>query len=187
MRLDMATVPASPKGFPILYLCNTKNLIKAASLLAALWPGSTMLAAPLHHEACLKAVDYAGCVQTLSGQDQKESTTLIRIDQTNRPGLLSEMGNQCPAGYGYAGGGRCRSVICKGLGIFGKNQKELAGKGHRCGGGAEALNQGILWGRGTLAWGNDYVNASFNPGCPAKEMNIGDLSTCPYQESVTAQ
>lgn len=183
----MATETANSKGFPILYLHNAKSLIKVFFLLAAFCSGGTILAAPLHHEACLKAVDYAGCVRTLSGQGQKESTTVIRIDQTNRPGLLSEVGNQCPGGYGYAGGGRCRSVICKGLGIFGKNQNELAGKGHRCGGGAEALNQGILWGRGTLAWGNDYVNASFNPGCPSKEMNIGDLSTCPSQESVTAQ
>lgn len=55
------------------------------------------------------------------------------------------------------------------------------------GGGAEALNQGIMWGRGTLAWGNDYVNASFNPNCPNREMSIGDLSTCPSSESITAQ
>lgn len=124
-------------------------------------------------------MDYAGCVRVLSGDSSPATNQIIKTDQTTRPGLLSEVGNQCPIGYGYAGGGRCRSVKCKGLGIFGRNQQELAGKGHRCGGGAEALNNGILWGRGTLAWGNDYANASNNPNCPQREMNIGDLSTCP--------
>lgn len=159
--------------------------LAGCTLLLAL--GAPAFSASPHHEACLKAVDYSGCVKTLSGQDSLDVQSIIRIDQTNRPGLLSEVGNQCPVGYGYAGGGKCRSVVCKGMGIFGRNQKELGGKGHRCGGGAEALNQGIMWGRGTLAWGENYVNASFNPNCPATEMNIGDLSTCPLSESYTAQ
>lgn len=140
-----------------------------------------------HHEACLKALDYEGCIRVLSGQPQLGPVPATKIDQTIRPGLLSEVGNQCPVGYGYAGGGRCRSVVCRGFGIFGRNQQELGGKGHRCGGGAEALNQGILWGRGTLAWGNDYQNASFNPNCPSREMVIGELSTCSILESFTAK
>lgn len=116
-------------------LLNAKGLFLVPFLITVSLPASTATPLPPYHDSCLKAVDYAGCVKTLSGEASKENTTNIRIDQTNRPGLLSEVGNQCPAGYGYAGGGRCRSVVCKGLGIFGRNQKELGGKGHRCGGG----------------------------------------------------
>ena len=131
------------------------------------------------HEKCQNAKDYLGCVKAFMGAENTNSgVTRIEIDQTNRPGLLAEVGNQCPIGYGYAGGGRCRSIICKGNGIFGRNEPELGGKGHSCSGGARALNQGIFFGRGTLAWGNTYVNASFNPNCPKREMRIGDLTTC---------
>jgi hypothetical protein len=140
---------------------------------------------PKIHNLCKDAKDYAGCVRAMT--TDVTAPVPARIDQTVRPGLLSEVGNQCPAGYGYVGGGRCRSVVCKGMSIFGRNQRELAGKGHRCGGGSEALNQGILFGRGTLTWGNDYTNASFNPNCPSREMNIGDLSTCSLGGSFTAQ
>ena len=162
-------------------------VVPASGTVLMLALAAPVISASPHHEACLKAVDYSGCVKTLSGQGSADTNSTIRIDQTNRPGLLSEVGNQCPVGYGYAGGGRCRSVVCKGMGIFGRNQKELTGKGHRCGGGSEALNQGIMWGRGTLAWGENYINASFNPNCPTTEMSIGSLSTCPSPESFTAQ
>jgi hypothetical protein len=130
------------------------------------------------HKLCLEAKDYAGCIRVHSGGEVIDPT-VTRIDQTVRPGLLQEQGNQCPTGFGYAGGGRCRSVVCRGLGIFGQNDPVLGGKGHSCSGGAQALNQGILFGRGTLTWGNDYVNASYNPSCPGRELQIGELSTCP--------
>jgi len=170
------------KSIRVSALILSQRILAGSFLLLS---GSQAYTAPAYHETCLKAVDYVGCVKTLSGQGSADSPVIIRIDQTNRPGLLSETGNQCPVGYGYAGGGRCRSVVGKGLSIFGRNQQGLAGKGHRCGGGAEALNQGILWGRGTLAWGNDYVNASFNSSCPQREMNIGDLSTCTPNEAAS--
>jgi len=128
------------------------------------------------HAKCVNARDYLGCIKAFTvTTNNSDGVTRIEIDQTNRPGLLSEVGNQCPVGYGYVGGGRCRSVICKGNGIFGKNEPELGGKGHSCSGGARALNQNIFFGRGTLAWGNDYINASYNPNCPNREMKVGDL------------
>ena len=131
------------------------------------------------HAKCANARDYLGCVKAFTSKTNSSNDfTQIKIDQTNRPGLLSEVGNQCPVGYGYVGGGRCRSVVCKGNGIFGRNEPELGGKGHSCSGGARALNQGIFFGRGTLAWGNEYTNASYNPNCPNREMRIGDLTTC---------
>jgi len=131
------------------------------------------------HSQCKSARDYLVCVKAFTSLSENQTdATRVEIDQTNRPGLLAEVGNQCPIGYGYAGGGRCHSVVCKGLSIFGRNEPELGGKGHACSGGARALNQGIFFGRGTLTWGNDYVKASYNAKCPKREMKIGDLTTC---------
>ena len=128
------------------------------------------------HKACLEARDYNGCVQAmlgtgLIGGDPSHRT----VDQTNRPGLLAEMGNQCPAGYAYAGGGRCRQVVCRPMGIFGKNEPQLAGKGHSCKGKNREYGIG---GRGSLRWGDNYTNASINPSCPLIEMGMGDPNSC---------
>ena len=118
-------------------------------------------------ERCMQAKDYRGCVGALTGAP-------IRIDQTNRPGLLAEMGNECPVGTAYVGAGRCRAVICIHGGLFGRNDPNLAGKGHRCPAGI-----GNYFGyRGSLAWGNSYTNASNNPSCPQKEPAYGYRSSC---------
>ena len=127
-----------------------------------------------HHELCKEAKDYAGCIRAMTSDVTEQSA--IKIDQTSRPGLLSEMGNQCPAGYAYSGAGRCRQVLCMPMGIFGKNEPQLAGKGHHCRG--RNLDYGILGGRASLRWGNNYINASNNPSCPQNEPRIGHLSSC---------
>jgi len=124
------------------------------------------------HQSCLNARDYNGCVKAMLGIEEPMQRT---VDQTNRPGLLAEMGNQCPAGYAYAGGGRCRSVSCRPMGIFGKNEPQLAGKGHSCKG--KNLEYGLS-GRGSLRWGDNYTNASINPQCPLIEMGMGDPNSC---------
>ena len=74
--------------------------------LTLLLGSSYAMAAGPHHEACLPAADYAGCIKALAEADAARSngsTTTIKIDQTNRPGLLSEVGNDCPSGMAYAG------------------------------------------------------------------------------------
>ena len=116
------------------------------------------------HEQCLKAADYVGCIKALSGTSG--DTTTIKIDQTNRPGILSEMGNECPVGTAYVGAGKCRAILCYRMGLFGSHTKELAGKGHSCRHG------------GSLYWGNTFTNASNNPNCPATEPGYGYRSSC---------
>ena len=45
------------------------------------------------HELCLKAVDYRGCVATQKGTPES-------------------VGNKCPTGYAFIGGGTCQKVDC---------------------------------------------------------------------------
>ena len=158
-----------------------KNLVATILIGSIFIPSATMAQGikSEHHEMCLKAADYLGCIKAMTAADSPlEATTTININQTNRPGLLSETGNECPVGFAYAGAGQCRAVICVGNGIFGRNDPALGGKGHSCAGGAGALRQGIFFGRGTLAWGNNYVPASINPNCPLVEPGFGWRSSC---------
>ena len=46
------------------------------------------------HEKCLKAADYAGCVQV--------NSSVAEVD-----------GNACPPGYAYAGDNACKEVVCR--------------------------------------------------------------------------
>ena len=46
------------------------------------------------HEKCLKAADYAGCVQV--------NSSVAEVD-----------GNACPPGYAYAGDNACKEVECR--------------------------------------------------------------------------
>ena len=124
------------------------------------------------HDQCLKAADYMGCIKVMTGNSG--GTTTIKIDQTNRPGLLAEMGNECPVGTAYVGGGKCRAIVCVYKGIFGRNRPDLAGKGHSC----EKGWGDFLGHRGSLEWGNSYTNASNNPNCPAVEPGYGYRSSC---------
>jgi len=121
---------------------------------------------PEHHAACLQAADYAGCVRA-------QATSYI--DQTTRPGLISEMGNSCPSGFFYAGAGRCRSVECQYRGIFGSNDPLLASKGHVC---PAAPWGGGFGTRGTLVQGSTYVPAANDPACPQRVPLPGWRSSC---------
>ena len=126
-----------------------------------------------HHDVCIKAVDYLACVKALSGEatSGQTPTSTIKIDQTNRPGLLAEIGNDCPSGMAYAGAGKCRNIICTYRGIFGRHNKQLAGKGHKCP--SRGIGQG-----GSMDWGGNYTNATSNPACPPGPPKIGHRSTC---------
>ena len=150
--------------------------VRVLGLTVLIGAGSVMAAGP-HHEACLPAADYAGCIKALTEADAARSggsTTTIKIDQTNRPGLLSEVGNDCPSGMAYAGAGKCRNIVCVHGGLFGRNDRDLAGKGHRC-----PAGMGDFIGyRGSLRWGNQYTNATINPSCPQVEPRIGFRSSC---------
>lgn len=126
-----------------------------------------------HHRLCSQAKDYAGCIRAMKGDLDKPQVKYI--DQTNRPGLLAEMGNACPAGYAYSGAGQCRQVVCKVMGIFGKNEPQLANRGHSCKDKNRELGVG---GRGSLRWGDQYRNAANDPKCPKMEPGHGDVNSC---------
>ena len=133
---------------------------------------------PEVRDQCMKAVDFLGCVKAMTGalESPAESGRVLRIDQTTRPGLLSEMGNSCPGGWAYSGAGKCRSTKCIPLGIFGKNEPALAGKGITCEG--RRIEYGAIIGRTSLRWGDQFENASIDPKCPAFEPDYGDPSSC---------
>ena len=129
---------------------------------------------PKIHKLCVEAKDYAGCVRAMKGDVAPAGGNRLRI------GLQDELGNSCPAGYAYSGSGQCRSIKCIPLGIFGKNEPQLSGKGHTCEG--RNIEYGIIGGRATMKWGNQYMKAMIDPNCPNIEPNIGDRNSCGLED-----
>ena len=116
-------------------------------------------------EFCLKAQDFQGCVNSMSGKKPEATDTTIR--QVQQQGANLSEGNYCPAQHIYSGGGYCQSVKCFSGGLFGKGHSEdLAGKGMSCANGQE------------LRWSGDLVRASFNKKCPPYEPEVGYMSSC---------
>lgn len=125
---------------------------------------------PKIHKLCIEAKDYAGCVRAMKGETSPVGGARLRL------GLQDELGNACPAGYAYSGSGKCRSIKCIPMGIFGKNEPQLAGKGHTCEG--RMLEYGAITGRASMRWGNQYMNAMIDPNCPNIEPKFGSLNSC---------
>ena len=121
-------------------------------------------------EFCLKAQDFQGCVNSMTGKQSDRSTTIRQIQQQ---GADIAEGNQCPAAMAYRGGGICQEVICaeKGMWFVGPHNPLLAGKTWRCTGGG-------IGSPGRLDWGTATARASQNPNCPAGQIEIGYNSTC---------
>jgi len=115
---------------------------------------------PEVHKICLSAKDYRGCVQFHSGQNS------ITVDQ----GLSKIVGNACPNGFAYVGGGTCRSVGCEFKGAFNsKDNPQLAGKQWRC-------KKGLY--PEALGYKDATVRAFNNPKCPEYEPELGWQDTC---------
>lgn len=161
------------------FLVNSFNSSIVVSAIGLMLGSATMAQGqvpPEIHKTCTEARDYSGCVSSMLGTALGVADPNNRtIDQTIRPGLLAEMGNQCPSGYAYAGGGQCRSIQCRPMGLFGKNEPQLAGKGHTC---KDKNREYGIGGRASLRWGDNYTSASINPSCPHFEMGIGDPNSC---------
>ena len=85
-----------------------KKLLLVLPLIAAGVPARAAVP-PEVRDQCMKAADFLGCVKAMTGalDAPPASGSVMRIDQTNRPGLLSEMGNSCPGGWAYSGAGKC--------------------------------------------------------------------------------
>ena len=61
-------------------------------------------------EFCLKAQDFQGCVNSMSGKKPEATETTIR--QVQQQGANLSEGNYCPAQHIYSGGGYCQRVKC---------------------------------------------------------------------------
>ena len=130
---------------------------------------------PKIHKLCIEAKDYAGCVRAMKGETSPVGGTRLRL------GLQDELGNSCPAGYAYSGSGQCRSIKCIPLGIFGRNEPQLSGKGHSCVG--RNIEYGVLGGRATMKWGNQYMKAMIDPKCPDIEPKMGSRNSCGLEDA----
>ncbi|WP_156797936.1 hypothetical protein [Synechococcus sp. CB0205] len=145
-----------------------KNLFKTAVATLAITIALPAIANvdPKIAEFCLKAQDFQGCVDSMSGKGSGGTTRQIQQQGAS----LSE-GNSCPYQYGYVGGGYCKRIVCVRRGLFGRGHDEhLANKGHSCSGGAQ------------LEWdnGSEPIRASYRSGCPDREPEYGSSSSCNY-------
>ena len=117
-------------------------------------------------EFCLKAADFAGCVEAMTGEGFKVKKSLIK-------------GNKCPEGAAYIGDGKCTVVKCTynslWWGIQGPNDPLLVGKS--------------TWDCPFSPWGGPgrlkpgvEVPVTNSDLCPEGEPAIGWNSTCeaPY-------
>ena len=117
-------------------------------------------------EMCMKAVDFQGCVNAMTGK--KEGKRLI-MDQ----GVSLSEGNACQAGYAYIGGGTCQIVECYGSGLFltigGANDPILKKYGWR-----DSCPRSYP----LVTYGDATTRAFNDPDCPSKEPGVGFNSTC---------
>jgi hypothetical protein len=114
---------------------------------------------------CMKAVDFQGCVKALSGdiKTQPKAATTIDINKIN------STGNTCPSSFAYIGGGYCQAVVCSGAGSG--HDYRLGGKGWSCKGNwlAKHLN---------FDDSSSPIRATYDPGCPDREPEVGKTSSC---------
>jgi len=123
------------------------------------------------HEKCIKASDYKGCVEILSGALKERINPGTQNIKLNIDTQVSADGNQCPSEFAYAGAGYCRRVVCVYAGLFGRgHHPDLAGKGMRCHKGVGQMQ----WGE----WDKEKVRASVNDLCPTTALEVGWNNTC---------
>ena len=121
-------------------------------------------------DQCMKATDFKGCVETLTGDTGPKSETKMTIDIDK----IRNTGNKCPANWAYIGAGRCREVICL-EGVARPNHPQLGGKGWRC------RNRWLLYiyYRPSVQYGNaQAVRAVTDERCPLIEPEIGKNNSC---------
>ena len=123
-------------------------------------------------EMCMKAVDFKGCVETMSGESVQKRMT---IDQ----GISLSEGNSCPPGSAYAGNGYCREVLCD-LGFKNNHDPILTGGKWKC-------KRGFISDDVLKLSEKAIFRATNDPSCPSGEPKLGWTSTCeaPYKEPST--
>lgn len=149
-----------------------RSLVISGIVLATIGAHSALAGVdPKIAEFCLKAQDFQGCVNSMSGKKPEETTTTVR--QVQQQGANLTEGNSCPNGHVYSGGGYCQRVVCVKRGLFGKGHDQyLGGRGMSCDGGKE------------LSWDTTAtpIRASIDERCPPKGLEVGYTSTCHQAE-----
>ena len=111
-------------------------------------------------EFCLKAQDFQGCVNSMTGKssDNKETKVTVDLDK------IRTTGNFCPSSYGYVGAGYCERIIC--VVNYSGHDYRLGGKGWSCKGG------------NTLQFDGTPLRATTDERCPLEEPEIGKQNSC---------
>ena len=113
-------------------------------------------------DKCMKAADFQGCVNVLTGKPSAKQETKITVDMDN----IRTTGNSCPANFAYVGSGYCKEFKC--FGGYGGHDPLLGGKGNSC------LNKRL-----NLHFTEAQpVRATTDERCPLVEPELGKRNSC---------
>ena len=111
-------------------------------------------------DKCMKAADFQGCVNVMTGKTSAPTETKITVDMDK----IRATGNSCPSGFAYIGGGYCQGIGCY-YNPRGHDYR-LGGKGWSCSGG------------NTLQFKGGPIRSTTDERCPLVEPEIGKQSSC---------
>lgn len=111
-------------------------------------------------DKCMKAADFQGCVNVMTGKTSAPVETKITVDLDK----IRNTGNSCPSGFAYIGGGYCQGIGCY-YNPRGHDYR-LGGKGWSCSGG------------NTMQFKGEPIRATTDERCPLVEPEIGKINSC---------
>ena len=111
-------------------------------------------------DKCMKAADFQGCVNVMTGKSSAPAETKITVDLDK----IRNTGNACPSGFAYIGGGYCQSVGCF-YNPMGHDYR-LGGKGWSC-------SRGY-----TMQFRGEPIRAVTDERCPLMEPDLGKNNSC---------
>ena len=113
-------------------------------------------------DKCMKASDFQGCVNVLTGKTSTKQETKITVDLDK----VRNTGNSCPASFAYVGSGYCKEFRC--YAGYGGHDPRLGGKGNYC------LNKRL-----NLQFiDTQPIRATTDERCPLVEPEIGKRNSC---------
>jgi hypothetical protein len=123
-------------------------------------------------DKCIKAVDFQGCVQALSGSqtDPGQRSNILNPSTPPTP-------NTCPPGYGYRGGRHCQEVRCTNAETGSRRDRfdeQLDGKGWTCG--KRPFLPFVDYSKPIFV--GPLVPASYDLKCPNIEPEFGRENSC---------
>ena len=113
-------------------------------------------------DKCMKAADFQGCVNVLTGKPASKQETKITVDLDK----VRNTGNSCPASFAYVGSGYCKEFRC--YPGYGGHDPRLGGKGNYC------INKRL-----NLQFTETQpVRATTDERCPLVEPELGKINSC---------